>query len=91
MAFKVGDSIRVSRGPFEGDVGVIVEAPAGSPYVKVRLDGYPDDVFEWLFRIWLQLRRPDSELPQFERDEEAIDITGGVPSEDYVRRLRDEG
>ena len=31
---------------------------------------------------------PDSELPSFDGDHR-IDITGGVPSEDYVRRLRD--
>lgn len=76
--------------------------PKGYAFCRVcraygpEVDRVPgEDVQSFLARIaaaWNDRREgwsPSPDLPQFRAGEE-IDLTGGVPSEEFVRRQRDE-
>lgn len=88
--------VTVDLSTYEAPIGVFSSLEKAQNYIE-RMDCmgtttiWEDDLDEPRNGEGLQPRRPDSELPQFDADADAIDITGGVSSEEYVRRLRDEG
>lgn len=88
--------VTVDFSTYEAPIGVFSSLENAEKYIE-QIDCmgtttiWEDDLDEPRNGEGLQPRRPDSELPQFDSDDERIDITKGMSSEDFVRQDRDGG